>query len=391
MSRLMRFLVCGLTVCTYGMARAAEGSAGRPDWMQPLKLGVEAREGEHLQTAPVRSGTLHDTIPALARVSADLSRTVIIRTSGDGKVTAVHVTPGQAVAPGQALIDYTDHSLHVLHLQMEQNQAALVSAKATLGEAELAYRRGQALVGSTVSAGEVKRRQAAVQQARSMVVAREADIGLIEHRLTEEFTSVTEKIVQDEASTLISPVRGVVQSIQTSVASDVTPGQAVATVVDLSGVWIVADLRPDEVSRIAAGAVVTVRPSGNPHTAPFRAKITTIDGVADPVTGLVRVVCVVEKPAAFLRPGIMLDAALDTSEAIDGLIVPVGALQTIEGHDLVYVQTAEGQYAPREVRVRLATDDGIVVEGHLRAGDRVVTEGSFALKSMSLISGLDTD
>ncbi|WP_322783317.1 efflux RND transporter periplasmic adaptor subunit [Gluconobacter vitians] len=339
----------------------------------------------------MRQGTLHDTVSALARVSADLSRTVVIRTSGDGKVTAVRVTPGQNVVPGQALIDYTDHSLHVLHRQLEQDEAALASAKATLGEAELAYRRGQSLVGSTVSAGEVRRRQAAVQQARSAVVAREADIGLIQHRLTEEFTSVTEKIVQDEASTLISPVRGVVQSIQTSVASDVTPGQPVATVVDLSGVWIVADLRPDEVSRLVPGGVVTVRPSGNARAEPFRAKITTIDGVADPVTGLVRVVCVVDRPVAFLRPGIMLDAALETSEAVDGMIVPSNAVQTIEGHDLVYVQTADGQYAPREVRVRLATDKSVVVQGNLKAGDRVVTEGSFALKSMSLVSGLDTD
>ncbi|OUI83944.1 cation transporter [Gluconobacter sp. DsW_056] len=376
-----------MAACALNCAHAAES----PGWMQPLTLGAQARDAEHLRTATVRQGTLHDTVSALAQVSADLSRTVVIRTSGDGKVTAVRVTPGQTVEPGQALIDYTDHSLHVLHLQMEQDQAALASAKATLGEAELAYRRGQSLVGSTVSVGEVRRRQAAVQQARSMVVAREADIGLIEHRLTEEFTSVTEKIVQDEASTLISPVRGVVQSIQTSVASDVTPGQAVATVVDLSGVWIVADLRPDEVSRLGVGSVVTVRPSGNTRAEPFHAKITTIDGVADPVTGLVKVVCVVDRPVAFLRPGVMLDATLETSEAVEGMIVPANAVQTIEGHDLVYVQTLEGHYAPREVRVRLATDESAVVQGPLKVGDIVVTEGSFVLKSMSLVSGLDTD
>ncbi|MFT9365201.1 MAG: efflux RND transporter periplasmic adaptor subunit [Gluconobacter sp.] len=387
MSRFSRFLLVGVAACALNCVHAAEA----PGWMQPLTLGAQARDAEHLRTVIVRQGTLHDTVSALAQVSADLSRTVVIRASGDGKVTAVRVTPGQTVEPGQALIDYTDHSLHVLHLQMEQDQAALASAKATLGEAELAYRRGQALVGSTVSVGEVRRRQAAVQQARSMVVAREADIGLIEHRLTEEFTSVTEKIVQDEASTLISPVRGVVQSIQTSVASDVTPGQAVATVVDLSGVWIVADLRPDEVSRLGVGSVVTVRPSGNARAEPFRAKITTIDGVADPVTGLVKVVCVVDRPVAFLRPGVMLDATLETSEAVEGMIVPADAVQTIEGHDLVYVQTSEGQYAPREVRVRLATDESAVVQGPLKVGDNVVTEGSFALKSMSLVSGLDTD
>ena len=87
----------------------------------------------------------------------------------------------------------------------------------------------------------------------------------------------------------------------------------------------------------------------------------------------------------------MLDATLETSEAVEGMIVPADAVQTIEGHDLVYVQTAEGQYAPREVRVRLATDESAVVQGSLKVGDTVVTEGSFALKSMSLVSGLDTD
>ena len=87
----------------------------------------------------------------------------------------------------------------------------------------------------------------------------------------------------------------------------------------------------------------------------------------------------------------MLDATLETSEAVEGMIVPADAVQTIEGHDLVYVQTSEGQYAPREVRVRLATDESAVVQGPLKVGDSVVTEGSFALKSMSLVSGLDTD
>lgn len=118
----------GGAVCS--VACAGSGCAG-------LDAAADAwGRGAGRRASPDRigaAGTLHDTVSALARVSADLSRTVVIRTSGDGKVTAVRVTPGQTVVPGQALIDYTDHSLHVLHLQLEQDEAALASAKATLG------------------------------------------------------------------------------------------------------------------------------------------------------------------------------------------------------------------------------------------------------------------
>ncbi|WP_228124395.1 hypothetical protein [Gluconobacter vitians] len=47
MSRFVRFLVCGVALCALGHA----GAADAPGWMQPLTLGAEAQEGEHLQTA----------------------------------------------------------------------------------------------------------------------------------------------------------------------------------------------------------------------------------------------------------------------------------------------------------------------------------------------------
>ncbi|EHH68883.1 efflux RND transporter periplasmic adaptor subunit [Gluconobacter morbifer] len=365
--------------------------AASPPWLQPQTLSFEARQSEHLVTQPARTGTLHETVSAMATVSADLSRTVLIRPTGDGKVTDVLVTPGQSVHVGQPLINYTDHSLHVLALQSRQMHAALLSAQAALSEAQVAYQRGESLSGSTVSRGEVKRRQAAVQEARSIVAAREADIGLIEHRLHEEFNSVTERVVKDEDSSLISPVNGVVQSLQTAVAADVMPGQPVATVVDLSTVWIIVRLQVGDVSRLGVGSGVLLRPAGDENAPALHATVSTVDGVADPMTGLLRVVCVVHNPDPSLRPGTMMDATLETTHTASGVIVPAAAIQTVQGHDLVYVQTRTGEFQPNEVRVRLEAAGSVVVEGDLKAGDLVVTDGSFALKSMALVSGLDTD
>ncbi|GBR16635.1 efflux RND transporter periplasmic adaptor subunit [Gluconobacter frateurii] len=359
--------------------------AETPAWLLPLKLDVVAQKNENFQVSPARYGDMHATISAMATVSADTSRVVVIRPAGGGKVTDVLVTPGQRVRQGQTLINYTDHTLHELHLQRMQVQAALASARAAVTEADQAYRRGLALAGTTVSTGEVKRRLAQLQQDRSIVVARQADMGTIEHRVNEEFTSVTEKIVQDEASSLISPVNGIVQTVSTSAASDINSGEALATVVDLSSVWIVAQVRPQEASQLAIGSKVFVRPSGDASATPFTAHITTIDGLTDAMTGLVRVVCVVDRSDGQLRPGSMLDASLDTVRTVHGLVVPASAVERVDGHTVVYVKTGPEAFQPHEVKLLLENDDQAVVEGNLPQEASIVGNGSFVLKSMTLL------
>ncbi|KXV35239.1 cation transporter [Gluconobacter thailandicus] len=364
--------------------------AETPSWLLLLKVDPAAQKNANFLISPVSFGDVHATIAAMATVTADMSRVVVIRPAGSGKVTDVLVTPGQRVHQGQTLINYTDHTLHELHLQRMQAQAALASAKAAVVEADQAYRRGLTLAGTTVSTGEVKRRLAALQQDRSVVVAREADMGIIRHRVKEEFTSVTEKIVQDEASSLISPVDGVVQTVNTSAASDINPGEALATVVDLSTVWIVAQVRPQEASQLAIGDAVFVRPSGDAFAKPFIVRITTIDGLTDPVTGLVRVVCVVKSSEGQLRPGGMLDASIDTTRTVHGLVVPASAIERVDGHTVLYVKTGQQAFQPHEVKLLLENDEQAVVEGDVPEGALIVGNGSFMLKSMALL-GSDED
>lgn len=364
--------------------------AKTPHWLLPLKLDPVAQRNANFQFCTTGYGDLHDTISAMATVTADMSRVVIIRPAGGGKVTNVLVTPGQRVHQGQTLINYTDHTLHELHLQRMQVQAVLMSARAAVAEAEQAYKRGLALSGSTVSVGEVKRRLAALQQERSVVVAREADMGTIEHRVNEEFTSVTEKIVQDEASSLISPVDGVVQTVSTSAASDINPGEALATVVDLSAVWIVAQVRSQEASQLAIGNRLFVKPAGDASVKPLIAHISTIDGMTDATTGLVRVVCVVDHPEEQLRPGSMLDASIETSRTVHGLVVPASAVERVDGHTVVYVKTGQQDFQPHDVKLLLENDEQAVVEADVPEGASVVGHGSFMLKSMSLL-GNDED
>ena len=414
LSLLALFPALGVSVSS--RSEAAEA------WRHELELSQDAQNNEHMSFVTIGRGIVYDQILAMARVDADTSRIIDIHSAGSGKVTAVHVTPGQHVRQGQSLISYTDHSLHELALQREQVEAALASARAAETEARLFYDRGVVLVGSAVSRGELQRRLMVLEQQRDAVKAREADLATLNHRQTEEFTSVTERIVQDEASDLISPVDAVVQAIRTSVAADITAGDNLVTVVDLSRLWLIADLSPEDASQLSVGGWVAFYPSGQTEMQPdtrtdkqlsnpagpetVTARIDTIAGLADPSTGLVRVVSVIDHPSSRLRPGMMLDAAFRTGEGVEGLVVPLAALQQIEGEDIVFLRRDATHFVPVPVRILRHDEAQAVIQGaqsqdmqgqdtlskdKLVQGQQIAGAGSFALKSMALLSSMASD
>ncbi|GBQ79472.1 heavy metal/cation efflux pump CzcB/HlyD [Gluconacetobacter johannae DSM 13595] len=356
-----------------------------------VTLAAAVQASEDLTVVPVRRGTVSRTLTALAHVEADGRRVVHVRSAGSGKIRVVAVMPGSHVARGDRLIDYQDHALHVARLQAVQMRAALAEAIAARGEAAAGYERARLLSGSTVSAGEARRRLSVLQQATDLVRSRQADVDTLDHRFAEEFNSTTERGGQGEMSSLISPLTGTVLTVAAGVDDDIVSGQDLVTVADLSRVWLVSEVTPDDARRLAPGAGVTaVLPGedGNPPISMPVTRIDTIDGAASPATGLVRVIATVANPDGALRPGTLLDARLATTESASGLIVPTEAVQRIDGRDMVFLRTGKESFRPVAVRTGLGSDDETAIVSGLRAGDMVVSHGGFALKSVMLLAAM---
>lgn len=361
--------------------------ADTPSLPPVLTLDASAVGNEGITTTAVTTGALAPVLSVMARVMPDTSRVVHIHPAGYGKVLAVLVQPGQRVRKGAALLRYQDHALHSARLQATQTQAALKAALATRSEAAGAVQRARQLLGQTIPLAELHRREATLAQAQAQVEARQAESGTLTHRFAEEFNSPSEQDGQDETSTLISPVDGVVQALDTALAADLTPAMDVATVADLSTVWIVADIPPDQAAHLQPGG------EQKTHTAqgPVVSHIDTVDAAANPLTGLVRVISRVPNPTGQLIPGMVLDADVQEQDATPGLLVPSEAIQTLNGQDIVFIRQSATQYRPVPVRVGVDTGDRAVVHGALKDGDQVVGHGSFALKSMIGLAGLDAD
>ncbi|NVN28929.1 efflux RND transporter periplasmic adaptor subunit [Endobacter medicaginis] len=360
-------------------------------WQQTVTMDAEARQAEGLETVKVKKGSVRPRIQAMASVTENIARSVSIRPAGDGKVRAVYVLPGQQVTVGQKLVSYIDHSLHVVDLQLAQAKASLASAQANLADTALAYRRGKSLAGATVSAGEVSRRLAVMHEAQNAVHFQDAAVKTLTHRLEEEFTSPTERIVDFENSVLIAPVDGMVEQVGTAVDNDISPTDVVIRITSLETVWVVANVRPEDASDISIGTEMTFMPVGADPAQAAMAKVQTIEGTADPETGLVKVVATFSDPRRRFRPGTQLNAWLPAQEQASGLIVPSAAPQNVDGHMVVYRQTGADTFQPVPVRVLLEGPEQSVVSGDLKPDDTIVAKGSFTLKAMALLSGLDGD
>ncbi|ACB95772.1 efflux RND transporter periplasmic adaptor subunit [Beijerinckia indica] len=351
---------------------------------QPVKLGSDAQKNAELATVIVHDGTLSRIIPALASVMADDARTLHLKPAGSGKVMSINLILGARVAKGDILLEYRDNALRVANVQVTQAQAALEAAIAAQDEAEAAYQRARQLAGGAISRGEVSRRYALLQEAKSTVAMRQADITNTSNRI-KEFNTATEQGDHLQTSSLIAPVDGLVLAVNTSMDGDLTAGQDVATIVDLSSVWVVSEVPPMDAAFITMGAHQYSFLAGRPETR-IDSVVETIDGVVNPATGLIRIRSHIPNKHYALRPGMMLEARITSTTKISGVIVPSEAVQQINGNDVVFIPIDADSFQPRAVKIGLESDGQTIILSGLKDGESVVTRGSFTLKSVMLLA-----
>jgi len=92
-----------------------------------------------------------------------------------------------------------------------------------------------------------------------------------------------------------------------------------------------------------------------------------------------------------LKPGMFARAQLATRGARTGpsnqLLIPQIAVQELNRRRVVFVPRSDGGFDVREVTVGASVGDDIEVLSGLKAGEAVVTTGSFTLKSQAVRGG----
>jgi Cu(I)/Ag(I) efflux system membrane fusion protein len=180
---------------------------------------------------------------------------------------------------------------------------------------------------------------------------------------------------------IASPVSGFVVKRGVALGSYVTPETELFSIVDLSRVYVVADVFQRDSAEVAVGA---------------RARFVPTVGSARPVEGTIdlvyptlgaearttRVRMTVANRDLALRPGDYGTLEL-SPPAREALVVPRDAV--VETGEATYVFVAEGQgrFSPRTVAIGAEIDGAIEIRAGLAEGETVVSGATFLLDSES--------
>jgi len=92
-----------------------------------------------------------------------------------------------------------------------------------------------------------------------------------------------------------------------------------------------------------------------------------------------------------LRSGMFVDVTMTSSLGRDAVVVPASAVQMIADKATVFLPDGEpDRFRAQEIQQGVTRQDWVEVRRGLRAGDAVVTQGSFELKAVlqkSLLGG----
>jgi Cu(I)/Ag(I) efflux system membrane fusion protein len=159
-------------------------------------------------------------------------------------------------------------------------------------------------------------------------------------------------------------------------------------IVDLSAVWVLADVYEGDLRLMKEGLVATLELKAFPRRT-FEGKVMFVDPFLDANTRTVRVRLAFPNPGGDLRPEMFGEVTLQTAPH-EALTIPADAVIDSGATKVVFVALADGKFQPREVE--LGQSDGLAVEvvAGLAAGERVVTRANFLIDSESrLRSSLD--
>lgn len=175
-----------------------------------------------------------------------------------------------------------------------------------------------------------------------------------------------------------APISGVVLARQAQVGAVAGEGAPLFEIGDLSELWVDLHIFGADTQHITAGVPVTVtRMTDGVSQATTLERVLPGTATASQST-VAR--AVVRNEDGLWRPGAAVKARIVVAMQPAAVVVPLSALQNMDGHDVVFVREGE-IYTAREVTLGARDATKVEVKDGLRVGEQVVVEQSYVVKA----------
>lgn len=393
-----------------------------------VKLDPEALESAGIEIEGVTSRPAVALLDVTGTVEADPQQTQAVSPLVPGRVEKVYVAIGDRVSSGQTLATIASTEIteaygklheaenrlalarkNLQRVQRSENRIGVLMAKAKLDEAEATLKRTRRLIELGAGAGKdliaaetaFKTAQAEYDFQRNIMLNKEiqeaegevksAEIDFNHQRRSLQSLGVSLREGDDDARNVAlvpikAPLSGVVTERIVSAGSGIQAGQSMFTLSNISSVWITANVPQQQLGLINIGSLASVKTTAIGDQT-INARVTYIDPGINEDTRTAKVRLAVENPGERLRAGMFVEVGFQTgTDAATGeeLVVRSDAVQRVGEKTVVFVprESEAGAFEVREVETDGEVNGYTRIKSGLQLGEKVVTKGSFTLKTV---------
>lgn len=322
-----------------------------------VKINPVVQNNIGLRTALAERRSLSRTIRTVGRVDYDEQNIIRLHPKIEGWIKHIRVDKtGQPVAYDEILLEIYSPKL-----------------VATQQEYLLALKNYEALKDS---AFEDIRRGAEELVSSSRARLRLFDVP--EHQIKDlEKTHAVKESLHIHA-----PAGGTVLSIGARQGQYVTPTTELYQIVDISTVWVYADIYEYELPWIREGDRVEMTLTSLPGQV-LKGSVAYIYPYAESTTRTTKVRLVFDNPDLLLRPEMFSEVSIYSQEKADLVVVPGEAVVRSGTYEQIFVMKEEGVFEPRKVTLGIESGGSVAVLEGVKAGERVVVSAQFLIDSES--------
>ena len=347
-------------------------------------------------TEIVAPQSIAGVIPATGKILVPENRVAVIGPVNQGRIVRLYAGQGTRVRKGQRLADLESADIDQAEADylkaLADYENALRSSAAEVKLAQESYDRNKLLYEQKITAG--KNLQSAEHDLEVAKAARESAVNGTKATLTAArrhllllglnsatIDALAKKTDLAATFSLNSPIDGIVVERNATVGASVGTDANLFKIIDLSRVWIDADVFEKDLPRVRPGQEVKLTVTAFPQST-FTGKVILINSVLDPETRTVKVRTEVANPDGRLKPDMFANVQIVTEVNRAAISIPQSAVLSDQGKTIVFIAEGNG-YKKRQVQAGIQNNDRVEIVDGLTAGDRVVVKGNYLLLEQS--------
>ncbi len=398
-------------ICAMPLVPATSSSATDLDELSVM-IEPAQRRLANIETAQVERSPVVSSIETVGAIAIDESRMATIAAYVDGRLERLFADyTGVRVAQGDHLAVVYSPQLYAAQVEFLESRSSLADTSNTLPAVREAQRR----------LAENSRQRLVELGLQPAQIAELETLGKAESRLT-----------------LYAPIGGTVIEKMAMEGKYISAGEPIYRIADLSMVWLMLELYPEDAARVRFGQLVEAETSALPGEV-CRGRVAFIDPTVDPQKRTVGVRVEFVNPGGQLRPGDYATATIFMPIGAQGEIydadlagrwispmhpqiirdepgpcpicgmdlvpttrfgyanepleqpavlhVPRSAVLMAGDNSVVYVETEPGRFELRPVDLGPILSEQVVIHSGLEAGESVATSGNFLIDSQMQLAG----